>query len=403
MLKRILLILIPLLLLLGWLLTRGTPPPEVGYTQPTRETIVSTLTTNGRVDPFEWAAIYAESAGPVLQVHVTRGQNVRKGEILATVGSAQAQTELSSAQSRVNGAQAELETVRAGGRATELAEIESNLQRARAELASGQTEVTALERLAAKNAATQADLTAAKTAVRQAQSQIEASERRRAALVTQADRQIAEARLSEAQAGVAAAGRRIAESVVRSPVDGVVYALDIRPGAYVQPGSAIARIGKLDRVRVTVFVDEPELGRIGKNMPVAITWDALPAREWKGEVESVPLQIVPFGTRQVGEVICVIENPDMTLIPGTNVNAEIRSKEVASALTLPKEVLRREGNETGVLKIVDEKVLWQKVKLGVASVTRFQILEGVREGEKIALPTEISLKTGDKVKPVARI
>jgi len=42
------------------------------------------------------------------------------------------------------------------------------------------------------------------------------------------------------------------------------------------------------------------------------------------------------------------------------VNAEIRSSQIAGALTIPKEVLRREGNESGVFKVVDDKLGWQK-------------------------------------------
>ncbi len=401
MLKRILLILVPIVVLIGWLMARGTPPPEVQWTRAKREPIVSTLTTNGRVEPYEWAAVPSESAGPVLQVHVQRGDSVRTGQVIATVGSAQAQTELSSAQSRVNAAQAELERLKAGGSATELAEIESGLQRARADLATSQTEAATLERLVGKKAATQAELTAARNAVRVAQQQIEAFERRRSSLVTQPDRRAAEARLAEAQAGVQAAGRRISESLVRSPMDGIVYSLDVRAGGYLEPGAQVARVGKLDRMRVTVYVDEPELGRVTKGMPVTITWDALPGRVWKGTVESVPLQVVPVGTRQVGEVVCVIDNPDQSLIAGTNINAEIRSKEVPNALTLPKEVLRREGNDTGVFKIVDDRLVWQKVRTGVSSVTRVEIVDGVTESDRIMLPTEASVKAGDKVRPAA--
>ena len=137
-------------------------------------------------------------------------------------------------------------------------------------------------------------------------------------------------------------------------------------------------------------------------MPVSITWDALPGREWKGQVESVPLQVESVGTRQVGEVICLIDNPDLSLIPGTNVNAEIRSKVAPNALTVPKEVLRRQGAATGVFKVLDDKVLFQKVSVGAASVTRIQITSGLSESDAVALPVDVPLKSGDKVRPVPR-
>src|SRR5262249_27589137 len=146
-----------------------------------------------------------------------------------------------------------------------------------------------------------------------------------------------EARLQDAQAAARLAESRIAMSTIKAPVSGTVYQFDLKSGAYLNPGDAVASIGRLERVNVTVYVDEPDLGRVEKGMAVSITWDALPGRSWKGTVDKTPTQIVPLGSRQVGEVICLIENPNSDLLPGTNVNAEILSQTVQNALTIPKE------------------------------------------------------------------
>jgi multidrug resistance efflux pump len=398
--RKLLWLSIPVLALIGWLFARNSSPPETPFTRATRETLVSTLNTNGKAEPVTSAAVRAESSGAVEAIHVERGQAVVQGQLLVALNATQAQAELSSAQSRIAQAKAELETLSGGGRASEQAEIESGLARARADFANAQREHDALGRLVAKKAATQAELTAARQAVEQAQLQIQALERKRASLVTAPDRAAAQARLQEANSGAAAAMQRIATAQIRSPIAGIVYHLEVKPGAYVNPGDLIAQVGKLSELRVIVYVDEPELGRVQKGMPVTITWDALPGRQWKGTVERVPLQVVPLGTRQVGEVICTIENPDLSLIPGTNINAEIRSAVVENAVTLPKEALRREGEQTGVLKLEGGKVVWRKVLIGVSSVTRVQILEGVNEGDAVALPVDRQLKSGDEVMPV---
>jgi HlyD family secretion protein len=393
-------LLIPVLVLFGWLFARNSTPPETPFTKGTRETLVSTLNTNGKVEPVASAAVRAEGSGAVETIHVERGQAVVQGQLLVTLNAAQAQTELSSAQSKIAQAKAELETLSGGGRAPEQAEIESGLARARADLANARREHDALRRLVEKKAATQAELTAAREAIERAELQIHALDRKRSSLVTAPDRTVAQARLQEAQSGASAAMQRIAMAQVRSPMAGIVYHLEVRPGAYVNPGDLIAQVGRLNQLRVIVYVDEPELGRVQKGMPVTITWDALPGRQWKGTVEKAPLQVVALGTRQVGEVICTIENPDMSLIPGTNINAEIRSAVVENAITLPKEALRRQGNETGVLILEGKKVTWRKVRIGASSVTRVQILEGLAEGDAAALPVERQLKSGDEVTPV---
>ena len=402
MLRRLLLFLIPVAALLAWLLIRGTPPPEVPWITATRETLVSTLTTNGKVEPIEWAAVHAEIAGPVERIHVQRGQAVHQGQILATIAAAEAQAELSSARTRIAQAHSELEVLESGGSAREIAEIESGLHRARSDLDAAKREVTTLDRLTAKKAATAAELSAARERVRAAELQIESLERRRRSLVTDPDRRGAQAKMAEAQSGAEAASKRIASGIVRSPLSGMLYALETRPGEFVQPGQLIARVGQLSQLRVILYVDEPELGRVAKGMPVTITWDALPGREWKGQVETVPLEVVPIGTRQVGEVICTIDNPDVSLIPGTNINAEVRSKVIPNALVLPKDALRREGNVTGVFVIQDDKVVWRPVKTGAASVTKAEVLSGVTEGDRVALPIDSPLKSGEAVRPIVR-
>ena len=164
-------------------------------------------------------------------------------------------------------------------------------------------------------------------------------------------------------------------------------------------GEVIAYIGRLNRVHVTVYVDEPDLGRVAKGMPTAITWDAIPGRVWKGTVDRTPTQVVALGTRQVGEVVCLIENPDMDLLPGTNVNAEIRSETVDHAVTIPKEAVRREGGQTGVFLLQGDKLAWRKITQGVNNTTRTQVSE-LHEGDAVALPTEKPLKADMQVRAV---
>src|ERR1035438_8342373 len=114
---------------------------------------------------------------------------------------------------------------------------------------------------------------------------IEALEKRRAALVTQADKTVAVARLRDAEAAVELAKSHIAETTIHAPIGGVVYDLAARPGAYLNIGDLVANVGRTERLRVRVYVDEPELGRVQEGQPVAINWDALPGRAWQGAVE----------------------------------------------------------------------------------------------------------------------
>ena len=234
----------------------------------------------------------------------------------------------------------------------------------------------------------------------QAKLQIDMYEKRRAALVNSSDRAAAQARFDDAQSTAKLAEAQIAQSTVRAPIDGTVYQFDLKPGAYLNPGDTVASIGRLDRVRVNVNVDEPDLGRVAKGMPVLITWIAMPGRHWDGEVDRTPTQIVPLGTRQVGEVVCVIRNPDRDLLPGTNVDVEIRAQTVDNAVAIPKEAVHSEHGQTGVYILKGDQIEWKKITLGVSNTTRTQVTEGVQPGDAVALFSEKPLRDGMPVKAV---
>ncbi|MCL5745293.1 MAG: efflux RND transporter periplasmic adaptor subunit, partial [Acidobacteria bacterium] len=224
--------------------------------------------------------------------------------------------------------------------------------------------------------------------------------RRRTALIGSNDRSVAQARLREAEASLKQARARVAQTTIEAPIGGVVYGLAVRPGAFLEEGGLVANIGQIDRVHVHIYVDEPELGRVAVGQPVTITWDAMPGRKWTGAVERKPAEIQAMGTRQVGEVIATVDNPGRELVPGANVNAEIRTVVVPNALTISKEALRREGGAVGVFVLRGDTLAWQNVTTGASSITRVQVTEGLHEGDPVALPTDVHLTPGMRVRPV---
>jgi HlyD family secretion protein len=311
-----------------------------------------------------------------------------------------ASADLSKAQAAIQEAQAQQQVLTQGGRVGERQQIEADLARARLDLGAAQKSYQALERLVAKQAATRQELDSARQLVDQLALRIQALEKNKTALVTGIDKDIAKARLQEAQSSATVAQTNLDLSVIRAPMDGTVYDFDLRQGSYVNPGDPIAKVGRLDRVRVTVYVDEPDLGRVREGELVTITWDALPGHQWKGKVDKLPAQIVPLGTRQVGEVGCIIENPDRDLLPNANINADIQATVVDNAIAIPKEAIRRQGSETGVMLLQGDRVVWRKVTLGISNYTKSQVLSGLNDGDAVVLSSEKPVVSGSRVQPV---
>ena len=383
-----------------WVISKKVTPPEVDFTRVTKETLVNSLSTNGRVEPIEWMPVRAERSGVITKVWIARGQQVRKGAALVELDTRVATAELSKAQAAIAEARTQQQVLNQGGRIAEQKQVEAELAQARLDLGAAQRTAQSLERLVAKQAATKVELDNARQLVNQLQLKIKTLEDRKAALVSGADKEIARAKLQQAQSAADVARTNLELSILRAPMDGALYDFDLKQGSFVNPGDAIAKVGRLDRVRVTVYVDEPDVGKVRKGEPVVITWDAMPGRQWKGQVDKLPTQVVPLGTRQVGEVGCIIENPERDLLPSANINADIQATSIENAIAVPKETLRRQGSDTGVLLLQGDRVVWRKVGLGISSYTKYQVLAGLSEGDWVALPTEKPIKNGSRVEPV---
>jgi HlyD family secretion protein len=393
---------LPLAALGWWAYHQNNSAPQIPFAKVVRETLVSTLPTNGKVEPIEWQAVRVEQAGLVTRVPVQEGQPVSQGSPLATLSDTGLQADLDAAAARVAQARADLATIDAGGKQVELAGIESEIARLRLEKEHHEKEYASLRRLLEKQAASAVEVDEARQKLQAANLGIEALEKKHAALVSQSDKTVALARLHDAEAAVALAKDHMAQTVIRAPIGGVVYGLAARPGVYLNVGDLVANVGQTARLRVRVYVDEPELGRIEVGQPVLINWDALPGRAWEGTVERKPADIIALASRQVGEVLCTIDNPGHVLLPGTNVDAHIRTATVASALTMPKECLRRDASGAGVFVLRGGRLAWQPVTTGISSITRVQVLQGVAEGDAVALPTELTLHAGEAVTALHR-
>jgi HlyD family secretion protein len=384
-----------------WGLYKRNAPPVVSFARVQRETLVSTLPTNGKVEPYRWQAVHAEISGLLNRLDIAEGQRVAKSAVLGVVTDLTLQGAVDAAEAKVTEARANVASLEAGLKPGERTEIENNLAKARLDLEQAKREQAALERLAQKQAATSAEVTAARDKVQQLDAQIAGLEKRRSVTTAPADLAAARARLQDMQAALRLAQSQAAQSQIVAPMDGVVYGLAVKSGAYVKAGDLLANIGEMDRLRVRVYIDEPELGRVSLGQPVTIAWQALPGKQWQGTVEQKPASIETLGSRQVGQVICTIENPGRILIPGTNVDATIRTAVVDRALVIPKETLRHDAGGDFVYLLKGDALERRPVKTGNSSVTRIQITDGLAESDSVAMPSDIPLKPGDHVVPAS--
>jgi RND family efflux transporter MFP subunit len=398
------LLILPLALLLWWGLDRGEAAPEIHFSTVRLATIQSTVLTNGKVEPAQWAAARVETAGVVRSINIQRGQTVQAGQTLISLDTTAAAAELAGALARQQEAQAEIASVQHGGKAAQLADLDGRIATAAAAVESAQRTYDADRRLLQQQAATRFQVQNDSDALERARLQLQALKSQRRALVTSSDLAVAQAKLRDAEAAVASAKRQVGLGAVTAPISGTVYQFDLKVGAYLQPGDQVALIGNIDQMKVTVYVDEPDLGRIGLGMPVKITWDARPGQAWWGKIDKLPTEVVSLETRKVGEVTTMVSNPNHDLLPGVSLNATIISTVQNNAVSIPKAALRTINGVSGVFKLKGSSLEWTPIRTGVSDINNVQVLSGLKLGDKVAdravEPADAEIKNHMRVKPV---
>src|SRR5215468_14974 len=103
------------------LLSGRQPVAKLSAVQPTRENIVSSVTSNGKVEPISPFVMRAQLDTFVESVRVVEGQSVKKGQLLMELNVKDVQAQLADARSKLLRAQDDLRAANAGGRPDEAA------------------------------------------------------------------------------------------------------------------------------------------------------------------------------------------------------------------------------------------------------------------------------------------
>jgi HlyD family secretion protein len=389
------------------LLSGRQPVAKLSAVKPSRENIVSSISSNGKVEPISPSVIRAQLDTFVENVAVLEGQQVKKGQLLLELNVKDAAALLAQARARLLKAQDDFRAASSGGRSDDSARITGDLAKTIAQRDRLQRSHDALQRLLSQQAATKDELAANELELTKAQAEVT----RLTAAKQEFDRgvhldsQRSSLQVQQAQSEVAALEVKVHDGHITAPADGTLYSLPVRAGDFVKAGELLAELADLHRVRVRAFVDEPEIGGLRPGEPVRITWDAMPDRTWQGLTEIIPKQVVPRGTRSVGELLCSVNNDQLELLPNVNVNVRINSQERSNVLVIPRGTVASEDGKRYVFVVksaglgVGKKVLEKRqIQVGIADSVHYEVLSGLNEKDLVALPGDVELHDGMYVK-----
>ena len=382
------------------------PVAKISAARPVRQNILSSISSDGKVEPIAPFTVRAQLDTFVEKVYAAEGQSVKKGQLLLELNVKDASAQLSAAKAKLLLAQDNLRAAQTGGRADEAARVTGDLVKVRAEQDRLQHEHDSLQRLLAEGAATKDELAANELALAKIRADMERMTAAKQEFTLQVSQDASRSVLAvqQARSDVAALEEKVRQGRITAPVDSTLYALPVKPGDYVRVGDLLAETADLHKVRVRAFIDEPDLGGLEPDLLVRITWDALPGHSWQGKTEIIPKQVVARGARSVGELLCTVQNDNLKLLPNTNVNVKIRLKEKVNVVTVPRGAVDTEGGDRYVFvvrsRVRNSTLEKREIQVGISDATSFEVLSGLQGNEIVALPGDVDFKDGMVVKVV---
>ena len=168
--------------------------------------------------------------------------------------------------------------------------------------------------------------------------------RKRPTMPRVAQLNVNQAQTAQAQAGLNQSMVDLNNTVIRSPVDGMVISRNIDVGqtvaASLQAPTLFTIANDLAKMEVHTSVDEADVGNVRQEQPVTFTVDAFPARRFRGKVHQVRNAPTIIQNVVTYDAVVRIDNKDLLLKPGMTANVQFLVSEKEDALTIPNMALR---------------------------------------------------------------
>jgi HlyD family secretion protein len=420
---------------------------------------------SGRVEAIQTATLSGEVAERVSARPIQRGQRVRRGQVLlrfredalrqqlaeaeagarrCQAGYEQAQAALArvrvetgatlqSAEAGLSGANAQASKMRRLTRNQELRAAEAALEVALANEELARKEFVRYQSLVAEDAIPQQTLdqaqasldsaTARRRSAEQSLSLAREGSRREdqlsaSAQVDQAQATLAaararpyrlaelEAQVNELQAQTAEARARAEQArirldkcCIRAPFDSVVLDTRIEEGELAVVGQPLLKLGDIHQVKALFSVPEATRGQLGLGQRLSVSADALNNRAFQGTLTLLGAEAEARSRTFPLEV--TVDNPALNLLPNMIVRLQLSTRSASPPLLVPMTAVVTRSSSPQVFVLRDHLAHARTVRLGQPVGDSVEILEGLSEGEKVAV-TPIRLAQGQRVQEVQR-
>ncbi len=358
-----------------------------------RGTVYLEVTATGVVKPQVGAQVKvgARISGKVEKLFVTRGDRVKKGQLIAIIEHKDLQDEVDRTYANYKQALAYLEKVKQSYPEKIKAE-EENLQALKAKLEQIEKEFNRKKALYQDELISKTELERIQRDYNVAKAQVKAEYYRLQALKSeyQAELKSAEAQVESAKDAWKEAKIRLGYAFIYAPISGVVSDVTTQQGETVVAGlnaPTFITVMDLSKLQVECYVDETDIGKIAPGQSARFTVDAYPNKVFRARVKTIyPGAIIKNNVVFYDVVLKILDPYKNILRPEMTAQVTIIAGKKKGVLVVPTRAVKIDmsGNYYVMLK-KGNKWIKKVVKVGWESEGKTEIVSGLKEGEEVGL------------------
>jgi RND family efflux transporter MFP subunit len=359
-----------------------TPEPPVAVTTAPAITrsVQRGVEVVGSLAADEEVIVSAQAAGELAQLNVDFGSYVTQGQIIAVIDQRDAKLKVEQAEATLKQTMARL-GMKEGERYDPLQNTEVRV--AKASLDWAKMDLDRSTRLVENG-----DIS--RSVYDQAVINHSSAQARYQAAIDAVNQQLA--LLEQQRAALALAKKAITDTVVRAPISGAVKEKSASRGTYLPVNGRIVTIVKINPLRLRADIPEYAAGTVRMGQTMTLTVEAFPGRTFTGRV----VRIGPSLSEQTRAltVEAEVSNPGRMLRPGMFAKSQLITSKDAPAVMVPQRAVVNVAGLSKVYVIENGRVVERIVKTGTNDGEMVEIIEGVNDGELVALNNLDKLQTG---------